>query len=348
MISDYIAKISSKGNLSYDDMSKVMDDILTGKISVDETTSFLGTLTEKGETDQELLAMLDKMQQNAVHIHPRINQNIIDVCGTGGDKMNTFNISTTASFVIAASGVVVAKHGNKSVSSTSGSSDIFEYFGYDLNMEPHQVQEIIEKFGIGFMFAPKFHPAMKNVAEARKRLGKRTAFNLLGPLCNPAQVKRQLVGVYSKEYLGRIISLLESRGSESIMTVISEDGLDELSTTSKNYIYHLNKGEVTSSVLDPVELGLGKAKISDLQISTKDEAINAFIGVLRGTAKKPMLEITALNAAAGLIVGGFSEKFDEALEISLQSIKGGKAYDLFTSFIKYCGDMSKVEALEKK
>ncbi len=348
MISEYITKISSKNNLSYDDMSKVMDDILTGKVSADETTSFLGTLTEKGETDQELLAMLDKMQQNAVHIHPSINQNIIDVCGTGGDKMNTFNISTTASFVIATSGVVVAKHGNKSVSSTSGSSDIFEYFGYDLNMEPHKVQEIIEKFGIGFMFAPKFHPAMKNVAEARKQLGKRTAFNLLGPLCNPAQVKRQLVGVYSKEYLGRIISLLESRGSESIMTVISEDGLDELSTTSKNYIYHLNKGEVTSSVLDPIELGLGRAKISDLQISTKDEAISAFIDVLRGTAKKPMLEITALNAAAGLIVGGFSEKFDEALEISFQSIKSGKAYDLFTSFIKYCGDMSKVEALEKK
>ena len=348
MISEYITKISSKSNLSYDDMSKVMDDILTGKVSADETTSFLGTLTEKGETDQELLAMLDKMQQNAVHIHPRINQKIIDVCGTGGDKMNTFNISTTASFVIASSGVVVAKHGNRSVSSTSGSSDIFEYFGYDLNMEPQQVQEIIEKFGIGFMFAPKFHPAMKNVAEARKRLGKRTAFNLLGPLCNPAQVKHQLVGVYSKEYLGRIISLLESRGSESIMTVISEDGLDELSTTSKNYIYHLNKGEVTSSVLDPVELGLGKAKISDLQISTKDEAINAFTEVLRGIAKKPMLEITALNAAAGLIVGGFSEKFDEALEISLQSIKSGKAYDLFTSFIKYCGDISKVEALEKK
>lgn len=348
MISEYITKISSKGNLSYDDMSKVMDDILTGKVSVDETTSFLGTLTEKGETDQELLAMLDKMQQNAIHIHPRINQNIIDVCGTGGDKMNTFNISTTASFVIAASGVVVAKHGNKSVSSTSGSSDIFEYFGYDLNMEPYQVQEIIEKFGIGFMFAPKFHPAMKNVAEARKRLGKRTAFNLLGPLCNPAQVKHQLVGVYSKEYLGRIISLLESRGSESIMTVISEDGLDELSTTSKNYIYHLNNGEVTSSVLDPVELGLGKAKISDLQISTKNEAINAFTDVLRGTAKKPLLEITALNAAAGLIVGGFSEKFDEALEISLQSIKSGKAYDLFRSFIKHCGNMSKVEELEKK
>ncbi len=348
MISEYITKISSNKNLSYDEMSQIMNEILSGKISVDETTNFLRALTEKGETDQELLAMLDKMHENAIHIRPKIDQNIIDVCGTGGDSMSTFNISTTASFVIAASGVVVAKHGNRSSSGISGSADIFEYFGYDLYMEPNKVQEIIEKFGIGFMFAPKFHPAMKNVAEARKIIGKRTAFNLLGPLTNPASVKHQLVGVYSKEYLSRVISLLESKGSESVMTVISEDGLDELSTTSKNYIYQLNKGEVTSSVLDPTELGLSKAKLSDLQVSTKDEAINAFVSVLNGTAKKPMLEITALNAAAGLIVGGFSEKFDEALSISLQTIKNGKAYDLFTDFIKYCGDVTKLEAFEKK
>jgi len=325
-----------------------MNEILSGKISVEETTNFLISLTEKGETDQELLAMLDKMQENSIHIHPKIDQNIIDVCGTGGDKMNTFNISTTASFVIAASGVVVAKHGNRSSSGISGSADIFEYFGYDLNMEPNKVQEIIEKFGIGFMFAPKFHPAMKNVAEARKTIGKRTAFNLLGPLTNPALVKHQLVGVYSKEYLSRVISLLESRGSESVMTVISNDGLDELSTTSKNYIYQLNKGEVTSSVLDPTELGLSKAKLPDLQVSTNEEAINAFASVLNGTAKKSMLEITALNAAAGLIVGGFSEKFDEALSISFQTIKSGKAYDLFRDFIKYCGDTAKLETFEKK
>ncbi len=348
MISEYITKISSNKNLGYDEMSQIMNEILSGKISVDETTNFLRTLTEKGETDQELLAMLDKMQENAIHIHPKIDQNIIDVCGTGGDRLSTFNISTTASFVIAASGVVVAKHGNKSSSGISGSADIFEYFGYNLDMEPNKVQEIIEKFGIGFMFAPKFHPAMKNVAEARKIIGKRTAFNLLGPLTNPASVKHQLVGVYSKEYLSRVISLLESRGSESVMTVISDDGLDELSTTSKNHIYQLNKGEVTSSVLNPTELGLNKAKLQELQVSTKDEAINAFVSVLNGTAKKPMLEITALNAAAGLIVGGFSEKFDEALSISLQTIKKGKAYDLFRDFIKYCGDVTKLETFEKK
>jgi anthranilate phosphoribosyltransferase len=348
MISEYINKISSKKNLSYDEISQVMSEILSGKISVDDTTKFLRALTEKGETDQELLAMLEKMDENAIHIRPKIEQNIIDVCGTGGDRLSTFNISTTASFVIAASGVVVAKHGNRSSSGISGSADIFEYFGYDLNMEPDKVQQIIEKFGIGFMFAPKFHPAMKNVAEARKIIGQRTAFNLLGPLTNPASVKHQLVGVYSKEYLSRVISLLESRGSESVMTVISDDGLDELSTTSKNYIYQLNKGEVTSSVLDPTELGLSKAKLSDLQVSTKDEAINAFVSVLNGTAKKPMLEITALNSAAGLIVGGFSEKFDEALSISLQTIKNGKAYDLFRDFIKHCGDVTRLEAFEKK
>ena len=348
MILEYITKISSKKNLSYDDMSQIMSEILSGKISVDETTKFLRALTEKGETDQELLAMLEKMDENAIHIRPKIDQNIIDVCGTGGDRLSTFNISTTSSFVIAASGVVVAKHGNRSSSGISGSADIFEYFGYDLNMEPDKVRQIIEKFGIGFMFAPKFHPAMKNVSEARKIIGQRTAFNLLGPLTNPASVKHQLVGVYSKEYLSRVISLLESRGSESVMTVISEDGLDELSTTSKNHIYQLNKGEVTSSVLDPIELGLSKSKLSDLQVSTKEDAINAFVSVLNGTAKKPMLEITALNSAAGLIVGGFSEKFDEALSISLQTIKNGKAYDLFKDFIKYCGDVTKLEIFEKK
>ena len=348
MISEYITKISSNTNLSYDEMSQVMSNLLSGKISIDDTTNFLRVLTQKGETDQELLAMLDKMQENSIHIQPKINQNLIDVCGTGGDKLNTFNISTTASFVIAASGVVVAKHGNRSSSGISGSAEIFEFFGYDLNMEPTKVEAIIEKFGIGFMFAPKFHPAMKNVAESRKILNKRTAFNLLGPLTNPAMVKHQLVGVYSKEYLSRVISLLESRGSESVMTVISKDGLDELSTTSQNYIYQLNKGEITSSVLDPTELGLSKASLSDLQISNKEEAIDAFISVLKGTAKKPMLEITALNAAAGLIVGGFSEKFDEALSISLQSIKNGKAFDLFREFIKYCGDITKLEEVEKK
>src|SRR5256712_5196570 len=347
MITDVTAKLSSKHNLSYDEMSYTMDEILEGRSSVQQTANFLKNLTEKGETNDELLAMLDKMQGHAVHIEPKRQGRIIDVCGTGGDKMHTFNISTTAAFVIAAGGGNVAKHGNRSVSGINGSADIFEYFGYDLNIEPNKVEEIIEKFGIGFMFAQKFHPAMKNVAQARKLLGARTAFNLLGPLSNPARVKNQLVGVYSPKYLERVVSLLKSRGSENVMTVISEDGLDELSTTSKNHICHFSDGKITRYLLDPVELGLTKANLGEIQVSTKKEAINAFISVLNCQATKPMTEIVALNAAAGLIISGILDKFSEALQVSFEVIKSGRSYDLFRNLIRYCGDIEKVEEFEK-
>jgi anthranilate phosphoribosyltransferase len=347
MISEIIAKLSHNKDIGYDEMGGIMDMILDGKSTVQENVEFLKNLTEKGESDEELLAMLDKMQDHAIHIAPKRQGRIIDVCGTGGDKMSTFNISTAAAFVIVASGGNVAKHGNRSVSGISGSADIFEYFGYDLNSEPNKVKEIIEKFGIGFMFAQKFHPAMKNVAEARKVFGARTAFNLLGPLSNPAGVKNQLVGVFAPEYLQRVITLLKSRGAENVMTVISDDGLDELSTTSKNQVCHFKNNKINKLVLEPTELGLTRANLRDIQVSTKDEAVNAFISVLKGTAKKSMIDITALNAAAGLIVGGISDTFGEALQITFNAIASGKSFDLFRNFIKYCGDISKIEEIEK-
>lgn len=346
MISEKITKLSDDKDLRYSEMCDIMNEIFDGKVSVQDTASFLRNLTAKGESNDELLAMLDMMQEHAIHIEPKCSGRIIDVCGTGGDKMNTFNVSTTASFVIAAGGVNVAKHGNRSTSGISGSADIFEYFGYDLNMEPNKIKDIIEKFNIGFMFAQKFHPAMKNVAEARKMLGIRTAFNLLGPLSNPAQVKNQLVGVFAPAYLQRVITLLQSRGAENVMTVISSDGLDELSTTSKNYIHHLKNGEIHNFVLEPSEIGLVKASLSDIQISTKEEAVRSFVSVLNGTGKKSMIDVTALNAAAGFIVGGVSDKFDEALEIAFDTIYSGKSFDLFRNFIKYCGNISKLEEFE--
>ncbi len=195
------------------------------------------------------------------------------------------------------------------------------------------------------MFAQRFHPAMKNVADARKALGTRTAFNVLGPLSNPASVKNQLVGVFSPQYLQRVITLLQSRGSENVMTVISDDGLDELSTTSKNKICHLKDGQVSNFVLDPSSLGLAKTNLADIQVSTKNEAIRSFVSVLNNTGKKSMIDITALNAAAGFIVGGVSDRFDEALNIAFDTIHSGKPFDLFKEFIKYCGDVSKIEEL---
>ncbi len=348
MIVDVTNKLSNRTNLTYDEMALVMEEILTGKVTTQESTAFLQNLTEKRETDEELLAMLDKMQEHAIHISPKRTGKIIDVCGTGGDKMSTFNISTAASFVIASLGGSVAKHGNRSATGISGSADIFEYFGYDLNMEPKKVEEMIEKFGIGFMFAQKFHPAMRNIAEARKMVGKRTAFNLLGPLCNPANVKNQLVGVFSKEYLTRIVELLKLRGSENVMTVISEDGLDELSTTAKNHICYFHKGEIITTLLNPIEVGLAKAKLVDIQVSTKEQAISAFVNVLNGTANRSMIEVVALNSAAGLVVSEITSEFSDAVVNSLGAIKSGKAYDLFKKFIKQYGDYSKVEEIEKK
>jgi len=286
------------------------------------------------------------MQSFALQVSPKSKGTIIDVCGTGGDNLQTFNISTTASFVIAAAGGIVAKHGNRSVSGVSGSADIFEYFGYDLNSSPDRVAEIIDKFGIGFMFAQKFHPSMKNVANARKMIGGRTAFNLLGPLSNPAQVKNQLIGVFSDEFLERIILLLKKRGSENIMTVRSQDGLDELSTTSKNQIYFLKNGIITPMIIDPEKLGLTKPKIKDIQISNKDQAINAFVSVLNNTANNAMIEITALNAAGGLMVANIAKNFEEGIEIALNTIKNGDVLKLIENFVRDYGDITKLKEFE--
>jgi len=291
--------------------------------------------------------MLNNMEDFALHISPNCQVKIIDVCGTGGDKLKTFNISTTASFVIAGAGGNVAKHGNRSISGISGSADIFEYFGFDLNSEPSKVNETIEKFGIGFMFAQKFHPAMKNIANARKVVGGRTAFNLLGPLTNPAMVKNQLIGVFSDDYQERIVKILQRKNAETIMTVRSDDGMDELSTTSKNKICLLKNNIITNMIIDPQDVGLQRGSISDIQINTKEDAIKSFVDVLNDTANKTKIEITALNAAGGLIVSDIANSFDEAVELALTTIHSGKAFDKLKNFVKNCGDMEKLEEVER-
>jgi len=347
MIKELAEQLSHGNNLTTDQMTNVMDEILTGTQNDEDVAEFLKNLTEKGESDDELLAMLNKMEEFALHISPNCQGKIIDVCGTGGDKLKTFNISTTASFVIAGAGGNVAKHGNRSISGVSGSADIFEYFGFDLNSEPSKVNEIIEKFGIGFMFAQKFHPAMKNIANARKVVGGRTAFNLLGPLTNPAMVKNQLIGVFSDDYQERIVKILQRKNAETIMTVRSGDGMDELSTTSKNKICLLKNNIITNMIIDPQDVGLQRGSISDIQINTKEDAIKSFVDVLNDTANKTKIEITALNAAGGLIVSDIANSFDEAVELALDTIHSGKAFDKLKNFVKNCGDMEKLEEVER-
>ena len=347
MIKELTQQLSRRNNLTIDQMTSVMNEILGGTQNDQDVAEFLKNLTQKGESDDELLAMLNKMEEYSLHISPNCRGKIIDVCGTGGDKLKTFNISTAASFVIAGAGGNVAKHGNRSISGISGSADIFEYFGFDLNSEPNMVNETIEKYGIGFMFAQRFHPAMKNVATARKVVGGRTAFNLLGPLTNPAMVKNQLIGVFSEDYQERIVKILKRKDAETIMAVRSADGMDELSTTSKNQICMLKNNVISKMTLDPQEVGLQKGNISDIQISSKEDAIESFLTVLNGSANKTKIEITALNAAGGLIVSNIADSFTDAVELALNTIHNGKAFDKLENFVKNCGDIEKLEGVKK-
>jgi len=345
MISEMISKLQEKTDLTYDQMNQVMTDILSGKTDDSQNADFLSYLAEKGETDDELLGMLDKMQEFSLKVEPKNQGTIIDMCGTGGDKLQTFNISTTASFVVTAAGGIVAKHGNRSSSGVSGSADIFEYFGYDLDSEPARIAEILQKHNICFMFAQKFHPAMRHVSAARKKIAKRTAFNLLGPLSNPAGVKNQLVGVFSTEYLDRLPLILKKRGAENVMTVRSDDGMDEFSTSSVNRVCILKKDKVLMNAIDPEVVGLHKSSLKDIQIRTKEDAIKSFVGVLNNTATKPMIETAALNAAGGLIVANICKNFEEAVQIALDTIKSGKAFSVLENFVRDTGDISKLKEI---
>jgi anthranilate phosphoribosyltransferase len=319
-----------------------MSEVLSGKTNNEQNVSILSNLSQKGETDDELLGMLDKMQELSLKITPKNQGTVIDMCGTGGDKLQTFNISTTASFVVAAAGGIVAKHGNRSSSGISGSADIFEYFGYDLNAEPSDVAKILENHRICFMFAQKFHPAMKNVSSARKQLATRTAFNLLGPLSNPANVKNQLIGVFSNEFLTRLPHILKRKGVENIMTVRSNDGMDEFSTSSTNSVCVLKNNVITVNSIDPEFLGLHKSSLHDIQIKTKQNAIESFVNVLNNTANQSMIETTALNAAAGLLVGNVVNSFEDGVELALNTIIDGKAMGLLEEFVASTGNIEKL------
>ena len=345
MISGIISKLQQRTDLTYDEINNVMTDILSGRTDDAENSDFLSYLAEKGETDDELLGMLDKMQQLSLKVEPENQGALVDMCGTGGDRLQTFNISTTASFVVAAAGGMVAKHGNRSSSGVSGSADIFEYLGYDLDLEPARVADILQKHNICFMFAQKFHPAMRHVSAARRQLGKRTAFNLLGPLSNPAGVKNQLVGVFSTEYLDRLPLLLKRRGARNIMTVCSDEGADEFSTSAVNRVCMLKDGKVLKSTVDSQEIGLHRSRLQDIQISTKQDAIRSFVKILENTASQAMTETTALNAAGGLIVAGISKDFEEAVELALDTIKSGKAFSLLEKFVRDTGDISKIKEI---
>jgi anthranilate phosphoribosyltransferase len=306
-------------------------------------------LRMKGETVNEITAFTEVMKEYCRRINPSVNGRLVDTCGTGGDKIKTFNISTTAAFVVAGAGVAVAKHGNRSVTSKSGSADVLERLGLNLNLEPEAVKNAIEKVGIGFMFAPAFHPAMKYAIGPRRELGIRTIFNVLGPLTNPADSNAQLLGVYDRKLTEPLAHALKKLGCAEAMVVHGLDGLDEISTIGKTVISWLREGEVTNVETIPKYFGVKLARPEDVKGTTPEKSAEITFKILNGCCdiNDPKREIVLVNGVAGIVVGGKAEDFSYGMELARESIDSGAAYKKLKTLIKSSnGNLSKLEELE--
>jgi anthranilate phosphoribosyltransferase len=342
-----IKKLVARTNLSDKEISLALDAILGGTVPDAAIAAFLVALAMKGETAEELRSILLSLRNHATRITPSVQGALIDTCGTGGDSIRSFNISTAAAIVAAAAGVKVAKHGNRSVSGVCGSADFLEYVGLDLNAPPAKVQSCIENAGIGFLFAPLFHPSMKHVANARKAIGIRTVFNMVGPLSNPCtNISGQVIGVFEPSLL-EVFAEVCQRYVKEAMIVHAADGFDELSNTCENDIVWVS-GEKTKRIrLHPKVVGMQVAKPEQLVVSSKEESIKNTLQSIHGKAAREKQDIVVLNAAAALVVGKVAQDFKDGVEVAKDTIKSGKAQDKLAQLIKYCGSPEKLKESEK-
>jgi anthranilate phosphoribosyltransferase len=322
-IQDAIQTVINKTDLSKDEMRSVMNNIMTGECTDAQIAGFLVGLRSKGETVDEITAAANVMRELASRVHIN-HDNLIDTCGTGGDGHNTFNISTTAAFVVAAAGGYVAKHGNRSVSSKSGSADVLETAGVKLELTPEQVAQCVDEIGIGFMFAPMHHSAMKHAISARKELGVRTVFNVLGPLTNPAGAKRQVMGVFSQDWLETLANVLKNLGSEQVMIVHSEDGMDEISISAATNIAELKDGEIKTYQIEPEQFGMQRADISTLAVENVEESFKVMQAVLDNQGG-PTQDIVLLNAGAAIYTAGIEDSLESGIASARQVIENGLA-----------------------
>lgn len=327
-VQDALQRIAGGGSLSREEARRTMDALLSGTATAAQIGGLLMGLRLKGEREDEVVGFVEAMRAAGVRIRPRRDP-LIDMCGTGGDASGTFNISTAASFVVAGAGVAVAKHGNRSASSMCGSADVLEALCVPIDLAPDRVERAIEDIGLGFLFAPLYHPAMKHVGGARRELRVRTIFNLLGPLANPAGVVRQLVGVFDPAARGLLAGVFRALGSERVWVAHSLDGLDELSIAGPTAITVLDEGRVEEIRVEPSECGLarcGPASVARDALRGGDAAQNAAaIEAVLGGARDPRRDAVVLNAAAGLVVAGRAEDLGEGVNLAAASIDSGGA-----------------------
>jgi anthranilate phosphoribosyltransferase len=317
--------LSRFGHLQADEAEAVMNQIMAGDATDAQVGAYLMALRMKGETRSEITGSARAMRANATRVSTRFDGELLDTCGTGGDKSGTFNISTTVAFVAAGAGVPVAKHGNRASTSQCGSADVLAELGINLDLTPEQIGSCIDELGIGFLFAPKLHPAMKYAIGPRREMGIRTIFNILGPLTNPAGAHYQLMGAFAADLGGLIANVLLELGAKSALVVTGYGNIDELTTTGPNHINHLNGGEVATYELDPRELGFKGAHISDLLGG--DPATNARIlrGILSGELDSAKRDVTLLNAGAALLAANKTGSLADGIKLADETIKSGAA-----------------------
>jgi len=326
-IQQAIVKVAKHEHLTEAEAEAAMDEIMSGNATQAQIGGYLMGLRLKGETVAEIAGSARSMRRaaNTAPLKVADTSRLIDTCGTGGDGAGTFNISTTVAFVAAGAGLPVAKHGNRSVSSKSGSADVLAALGVNLNLTPEQVGACIDEVGIGFAFALTFHPAMKHAIGARRELGVRTVFNILGPLTNPAGARRQLMGVYDRALTEPLANVLKSLGAEAAFVVHGAGGLDELTTTGPNHVSELRNGTVKTYELDPRELGFAVADPAAL--AGGDPTANAAItrSILSGEDRTAKRDVVLLNTGAALVAGGLASNLPDGIKLAAQSIDSGAA-----------------------
>ncbi len=326
-----LAKVTRGATLGEHETAEAFDAIFSGHVGENELAEFLLAMARRGPTVAEITGAARSMRANMRSIDAP--PGAIDLCGTGGDGHNTLNISTAVSFVVAGCGVPVAKHGNRSATSRSGAADVLETLGVKIELSPEQAQSSLEEAGSCFLFARAYHPAMRHVAAVRSRLGVRTIFNLLGPLSNPARVRRQLIGVYARELLQPLAEVLAQLGTEKAWIVHGSDGLDELTTTGVSHVAVLEHGKITQHTIDPMEIGIPRASLADLKGGDSEQNAASIRELLRGEAG-PFRDIVLLNAAAALIVAGKTDDLREGAAMAATSIDKGDAQRSLDSFVE--------------
>ena len=316
-------EVINGGDLPDSTMRAVMQDMMSGKLTDAQIGGFLVALRMKGETIEEISAAAAVMREFAVRVHVD-HPHLVDIVGTGGDGARTFNISTAASFVIAAAGGKVAKHNNRSISGISGSADVLEQAGVKLGLKPEHVADCINRIGVGYMFAPAHHPATRYAAGPRRELAARSIFNLLGPLTNPAYVKRQLIGVYQADMLDVFARVLQRLGSEHSMVARSLDGLDEISNSSATEVVELKDGHIAKYQVTPQQFGIQPGALSDLIINSAEESRDMMLSVLEDNPG-PARDVVLLNAGAAIYVAGLTPDMEQGVELAGQAIASGQA-----------------------